>query len=113
MAEVKEHCPIEKVDSSFPPTILVHGLLDTDVSLQSSERMYRKLRAANRPCELHIVKDRGHAFDIIGAQYDMSHRKIMEPGFSALRNSSTGWHNIPSICRASSPRYNKRQFASG
>jgi dipeptidyl aminopeptidase/acylaminoacyl peptidase len=55
--------PITHVTPAFPPTLLIHGNKDELVSEEESLSMYRALRKANVPAEIHIYADQPHAFD--------------------------------------------------
>ena len=55
--------PINFAAPGFPPTVFFHGTADVTVPLESSERMFRALRAADVPTELHALEGVPHAFD--------------------------------------------------
>ncbi len=58
-----EASPITYVHNGYPPTMLVHGNADEVVPVEASFAMYRALRAAGAPAELHIFDGVPHAFD--------------------------------------------------
>ena len=62
--ELVKYCPIEMIDAQYPPTFLTHGTLDTDVAPSSSKLMSEELQKVGVPCEISMIKDRGHAFDM-------------------------------------------------
>ena len=51
--------PVFAFDAKTAPTCLLHGGMDP-YSPMTSARVYRRLRAAGVPAELHIYPDRGH-----------------------------------------------------
>jgi acetyl esterase/lipase len=55
--------PITYASASFPPTMLMHGNQDELVPEEASTRMYRALREAGAPAELHMYDGAPHAFD--------------------------------------------------
>ncbi|MGH2632108.1 MAG: alpha/beta hydrolase fold domain-containing protein [Tepidiformaceae bacterium] len=55
--------PITHASATFPPTLLIHGNADELVPSDASLQMYRALRAAGVPAEVHIYADQPHAFD--------------------------------------------------
>jgi acetyl esterase/lipase len=57
------YCPADNVDSTFPPTFLVHGKNDSDVPFESSVGMAEALRGAGVFCDLELLEGLGHAFD--------------------------------------------------
>ncbi len=54
------YLPVRNVTASYPPTILVHGQLDTDVPHNQSVLMDKELTAAGVVHELLSVPDAGH-----------------------------------------------------
>jgi acetyl esterase/lipase len=54
------YCPVRNVTPHFPPTLLVHGTLDTDVPYQESVDMAAALKKHNVPHELVTVAGAGH-----------------------------------------------------
>jgi acetyl esterase/lipase len=61
--ESKKLLPQLCTDETFPPTYLVHGLLDTSVAPEESIRTYDQLRELGVPVELSLVEGEGHCFD--------------------------------------------------
>lgn len=55
--------PMTHVKANFPPTLLIHGNKDELVPEEASLSIYRALRKAGAPAELHIYADQPHAFD--------------------------------------------------
>lgn len=49
--------------ASFPPTVLFHGVADTTIRLENSQRLFERLQAANIPAELHAYAGVPHEFD--------------------------------------------------
>ncbi|WIV12669.1 alpha/beta hydrolase [Proteiniborus sp. MB09-C3] len=56
-------CPIYNVSSDFPPTLLIHGDVDTDVPYEQSVNMSEKLEEYGVYNKLITVKNEGHVFD--------------------------------------------------
>ena len=55
--------PTTHVGKSAPPTVLFHGVADTTVPLESSQRFMQLLRDAGVTTELHTFAGAPHAFD--------------------------------------------------
>ena len=54
------YCPIRNVTSEYPPTLLIHGTVDTDVPYSLSKDMAAKLASAGVNHEFITVTDAGH-----------------------------------------------------
>jgi acetyl esterase/lipase len=54
--------PIYGLNEKSPPTMLIHGDMDTLVPLQQSELVIDKLKKLNVPCELIVAKGKGHGW---------------------------------------------------
>lgn len=52
--------PIRNITSDFPPTLMVHGTIDTDVPYACSLRMAEAFQRHNVPYELVTVENAGH-----------------------------------------------------
>ena len=61
-------CPLRKVSTSYPPTVLVHGTADTDVPHEESVRLAARLAAAGVPHRLLSLPGVGHG--LAGAQQE-------------------------------------------
>jgi acetyl esterase/lipase len=75
------YCPVRNVDSSYPPTLLVHGTADTDVPYSESETMARELARHGVPHELVTVRGAGHGLSggnpaEVEKAYERSHEFI-------------------------------------
>ena len=57
------YSPEENVDSSYPPTLLLHGNNDTDVPYEQSVLMASKLKSAGIEHELITIENGPHGFD--------------------------------------------------
>jgi acetyl esterase/lipase len=55
--------PVTHIDSSFPPTLLIHGNGDETVEPDQSMLMSRALDELQVPVELHMYAGQPHAFD--------------------------------------------------
>jgi len=53
--------PIRFVDADSPPTLLLHGLADTEVLPREAQELRDALARAHVPVELHLYPHRGHA----------------------------------------------------
>jgi len=51
------------VSASYPPTVLFHGVADTTVPIESSQRFFQLLRDAKVPSEFHSFAGVAHVFD--------------------------------------------------
>lgn len=56
-------CPVRNVNQSYPPTLLLHGDKDTDVSFELSQQVATLLKQHHVSHQLIIVKGLGHLFD--------------------------------------------------
>ncbi|HQR71938.1 MAG TPA: alpha/beta hydrolase [Burkholderiaceae bacterium] len=54
------YCPIRNVTAQYPPTMLIHGRLDTDVPCEESQKMAVRLGEANVEYELLTLDGIGH-----------------------------------------------------
>jgi acetyl esterase/lipase len=52
------------ISASFPPTVLFHGVADTTVPIESSQRFFQLLREAQVPSEFHSFAGVAHIFDM-------------------------------------------------
>jgi acetyl esterase/lipase len=57
-------CPIRNVSAEYPPTLLIHGALDTDVPHEQSAQMARELERQGVTHEFVSLPKHGHAFDL-------------------------------------------------
>lgn len=55
--------PTTYVAESFAPTVLFHGVADTTVPIESSQRFFQRLRDAKVPAEFHSFAGQQHIFD--------------------------------------------------
>src|SRR5262249_31390459 len=53
-------CPIRHVTEDYPPTMLIHGTIDTDVPHEQSVQMDRELARHRVPHEFISVQGGGH-----------------------------------------------------
>lgn len=56
----KDWQPIRYVDSAAPPTLLLHGLADKEVSPQQAIKLRNALEKVHVPVQLHLYAHRGH-----------------------------------------------------
>jgi acetyl esterase/lipase len=56
----KDWQPIKYVDSRAPPTLLLHGLADSEVSPQQAIKLRDALNKAHVPVQMHLYAHRGH-----------------------------------------------------
>lgn len=54
---------MSSVTAAFPPTVLFHGVADTTVPIESSQRFFQLLRDAKVPSEFHSFAGAPHIFD--------------------------------------------------
>jgi acetyl esterase/lipase/sugar lactone lactonase YvrE len=54
------YCPVRNVTPEYPPTLLVHGIEDTDVPYELSAAMGKELERHKVPHELVTVRGAGH-----------------------------------------------------
>ncbi len=54
------YCPVRKITSAFPPVLMMHGTVDTDVPYEESAAMARELARQHVPHELITVPGAGH-----------------------------------------------------
>lgn len=55
--------PIQNVDSTFPPTLFIHGEQDKDVPIEQSIIMYKELKKHNIKSSLISIPQARHLFD--------------------------------------------------
>lgn len=63
-ADVEHRSAERQVDSSTPPTFIVHAFDDEAVAVENSLRFMNAMREAKRPVEAHLLQEGGHAFGI-------------------------------------------------
>lgn len=78
--------PVTHVGGHVPPTMLIHGEADEVVPVEASLKLYRELRTAGVPVELHVYPEQPHAFD---AHPDFGRRCADEMAFFLDRY--VGW----------------------
>ena len=71
------YCPIRNVTAKYPPTLLIHGTVDTDVPYAESRNMTAKLAEFKVKHEFVTVQGAGHG--LMGAKAD----KVAEIGQQA------------------------------
>jgi len=64
----KLYCPIENISKEFPPTLLLHGDVDTDVPCEESIQMANMLKKIGVEHELKILPGKGHCFEESGEE---------------------------------------------
>ena len=62
------YCPIRNIAVDYPPTILVHGTLDTDVPHEESKNLARRFEELGTKHELLSLEGVGHGFAGAGPQ---------------------------------------------
>jgi acetyl esterase/lipase len=55
--------PTTYIAAGFPPVAIFHGIKDTTIPLESSQRLFQQFRDANVPVELHSFEGVPHVFD--------------------------------------------------
>jgi acetyl esterase/lipase len=78
-ATLDAYCPVRRVSSQFPPTLLLHGDSDRDVPFTESVSMLEALLAAGVAADLVAVPRCGHMFDQGGTkQADEAFARVVE-----------------------------------
>jgi acetyl esterase/lipase len=54
------YCPVRNLTTTYPPILMVHGTVDTDVPYEESAAMARELARLRAPHELITVRGAGH-----------------------------------------------------
>jgi acetyl esterase/lipase len=54
------YCPVRNITPEYPPILMIHGTIDTDVPYEESAAMARELARHGVPHELITVPDAGH-----------------------------------------------------
>ena len=55
--------PATYIAASYAPTLIFHGVADTTVPIESSQRLFQRLRDGKVPAELHTFEGAEHVFD--------------------------------------------------
>jgi acetyl esterase/lipase len=55
--------PTTYIGASYAPTVIFHGVADTTVPIESSQRLFQRLRDGKVPSELHTFEGAEHVFD--------------------------------------------------
>lgn len=61
-AEIQRRSAERHVDSSTPPSFVVHAYDDEAVPVENSLHFVAAMREAKRPVEAHFLQEGGHAF---------------------------------------------------
>ncbi|MBL8230004.1 MAG: alpha/beta hydrolase [Bryobacterales bacterium] len=61
--DLRRFCPLDRIDASYPPTMLLHGDKDTDVPFQQSQLMTEALKKLRVPAAFVQMSGMGHSFD--------------------------------------------------
>lgn len=64
-AAIRAANPIERVDGSYPPTLLLHGTNDDRVPHEMTLRMFHTLEQSGVPADLCLFAEQDHMFDRI------------------------------------------------
>jgi acetyl esterase/lipase len=67
-----------KIGAGFAPTILLHGVADTTIPLESSLRFFEALRKANVPAELHLFDGVPHAFETNNPEFALASAQMAD-----------------------------------
>ncbi|MCS6903124.1 MAG: alpha/beta hydrolase fold domain-containing protein [Candidatus Bipolaricaulota bacterium] len=73
---LKRASPINWVSPEDPPFLILHGERDILVPVSQSQIFYEKLRAANVPVTLVIVKNAGHGFAPMGGPISPTRQEL-------------------------------------
>jgi len=66
--------PLSRVESGFPPTLLIHGAADEMVAPEASASLHERLVAVGSTSELHVFADQIHEFDAAPTYCDLTQR---------------------------------------
>jgi acetyl esterase/lipase len=72
----REASPVSYLDSTCPPTLILHGTSDTLVPVSQSDTLKSRLDALSVPCEYYRVPLWPHAMDIAKRVNDFSQKKM-------------------------------------
>jgi acetyl esterase/lipase len=59
-AKLDQYCPVRCIPDDYPPILMIHGTVDTDVPYEESALMARELTRRKLPHELITVPNAGH-----------------------------------------------------
>jgi acetyl esterase/lipase len=81
--KLEPYCPVRNVAPDYPPTLLIHGTVDTDVPYEQSAEMDKELTRRKIPHELVTVAGAGHGLagadkKLVAAVNDKAHAFIRE-----------------------------------
>jgi acetyl esterase/lipase len=62
-AAIANVSPLSHIKEGYPPTVIYHGLSDTTIPAENSQRLLQALRGAKVPSELHTFDGVSHEFD--------------------------------------------------
>jgi acetyl esterase/lipase len=63
--------PVTYIDNDDPPALILHGTKDALVAVEQSEILFRELREAKVPAELHVIDGAPHSFHLQPKQRDL------------------------------------------
>lgn len=81
--------PVCNVDSTFPPTFIVHGCEDGMVSIEVSRELYGVLREQKIKCGMVEVPGEGHTF-AMGMEVGSRTWEVQKEGFDFLEDIISG-----------------------
>jgi len=55
--------PATYINANYAPTVIFHGVADTTIPIESSQRLFQRLRDGKVPAELHTFEGAEHVFD--------------------------------------------------
>lgn len=86
----EQFCPVRHITQDYPPTLLLHGDQDMDVSFELSKQMAISLKQNHVSHRLIIIEGLGHMFDLVpdtlleGAPAGLNHPKVFK-AFNAVQ----------------------------
>lgn len=75
---LQKYSPVTYITPDDPPFLILHGDRDEVVPLEQSQILYNKLKAADVPVEIVVVKNAGHGFIPVGGDIQPSMLELVQ-----------------------------------
>jgi acetyl esterase/lipase len=73
------YMPVKNVTHGYPPSVLIHGTVDTDVPFELSQMMARQFQKHDVPHQFHVITNAEHGlYGGSREEIDQAYRKMFE-----------------------------------